>query len=468
MATPETTSETARDTEEVVAGLPVQLEAERRPTSSDDPVAAHAGAPRVPGEGAAAAAATEASLDDAGPRSAWQIRDFRVIAFGQAASAVGDAVTYTALPLLVLALTGSGTVMGIVTALETLPDLVVGLPAGALADRWNRRTMMLLADLGRAVLTALIPLSTLVGLPTIAVILVVVAPINVLRVLFLAAWTGAIPRLVGRSLIGPASSYMEAIFAIGFIVGPGIAGLLVTRIGGAATLAIDAASFLVSATALLFVRTPLRGERPTGDSHLLADIREGLRFVRDHRLLRTALAFWGATGILTAGLVPGLTYLIEHDRRLGPDVFGLVIASYSLGTLIGALVAARLSRGHLGRLLVGGALVVSAAIVGITLVDRPELMAPVAFAGGAANTLVLVAYITIRAAGTPDALLGRVGATTRMISVGLQPIGAATAGVLLDAIGGRTTLELMGLGLATAAVFAVLSPTLRSARASSL
>lgn len=423
--------------EELVGGLPAALELPSH-TVGKTPAAAHA--------------------------SPWALRDFRIIAFGEGASAVGDAVTFTALPLLVLALTGSGTLLGVVAALQGLPDLVVGLPAGALADRWDRRRMMIAADLGRAVLTALIPLSALVGIPTIAVIVAVVVPINVLRVLFMAAWTGAIPRLVGRELIGPASSYMEAIFAIGFIVGPGVAGLLVSRIGAPATLAIDAVSFVISAVALLFVRTPLRAERTLGPQHLMADIREGLTFVRDHRLLRVTLAYWGVVGILTAGLIPSLTFLIEAERRQGPDAFGLVISAYSLGTLIGALVAARLTRGSLGRLLVGGGIVVGLVVVALTLVVPAEAVAVLGFVAGIANTLVLVSYVTIRASSTPDALLGRVGATTRMISIGLQPAGAAAAGILLDAVGGATTLRLMGVGLVVAALGAAFSASLRAAR----
>jgi predicted MFS family arabinose efflux permease len=416
---------------------------------------------------ALAEAPVEPSAAPPAPASPWSLRDFRIIAFGEGASAVGDAVTFTALPLLVLALTGSGTIMGIVAALQTIPDLVIGLPAGALADRWDRRRMMIVADFGRAILTALIPLSAMAGLPTIVVILLVVAPINVLRVLFLAAWTGAIPRLVGRDLIGPASSYMEAIFAIGFIVGPGVAGLLVSRIGAPATLAIDAISFLVSAAALVFVRTPLRGERPgAADEHLLADIREGLRFVREHRLLRAAIAYWGAVGVLTAGLIPSLTYLVEGERRQGPDAFGLVISAYSLGTLVGALLASRLTRGNLGVLLAGGGVVIGAVIIGLTFVVPVETVALLGFIAGIANTLVLVSYITIRASSTPDSLLGRVGATTRMISVGLQPAGAAAAGILLDAVGGASTLRLMGAGLVVAAIGVAFSSTLRAARGS--
>lgn len=88
-----------------------------------------------------------------GTGSLWRNRDFRVFVGGQGIAALGDAVTITALPLLVVLLTGSGFLVGIVGVLTTLPDLIVGLPAGALADRVDRRRLMFLADLGRAALT---------------------------------------------------------------------------------------------------------------------------------------------------------------------------------------------------------------------------------------------------------------------------------------------------------------------------
>ena len=145
-----------------------------------------------------------------------------MVLFGQGISSFGDAVSNTAIPILVLALTGSGFAMGIVGVLSTLPDLLVGLPAGAYADRWDRRKMMLGADLGRAVLTALVPVSIWLGGPTLAVIIVVAFPINVLRVLWLAAFTAAVPGLVGRGQVPRANAVFEAVFNIGWIVGPAL------------------------------------------------------------------------------------------------------------------------------------------------------------------------------------------------------------------------------------------------------
>jgi len=149
--------------------------------------------------------ASAPTTNDTGKPALRENRDFIAVLLGHGVSALGDAVSFTAIPLLVLLLTGSGLAMGIVGVLQTVPDLVVGVIAGVYADRWDRRRIMILADLGRAILTALVPLSFLLGGPTIVVLLLVVGPINILRVFFLAAYTAAVPNLVGRKQIGAAT-----------------------------------------------------------------------------------------------------------------------------------------------------------------------------------------------------------------------------------------------------------------------
>ncbi|MEI7743911.1 MAG: MFS transporter, partial [Chloroflexota bacterium] len=230
--------------------------------------------------------------DGAVPERLRSNRDFIAVLLGQAISSFGDAISNTALPILVLALTGSGFAMGIVGVLSQLPDLLVGLPAGAYADRWDRRKMMMLADFGRAFLTALIPISVWFGGPTMVVILAAAFPINTLRVLWLAAWTASTPGLVGRAQVPRASAVFEAIFNLGWIAGPALAGILSALIGPGPTIAIDALSFFVSALALFLVRRPLRPEKRTEETHILADIREGIRFVAGHPTLRSVIVMW--------------------------------------------------------------------------------------------------------------------------------------------------------------------------------
>ena len=401
---------------------------------------------------AGAALATTALPASANHRSVIPLtenRDFKVLLTSQGISSLGDAVSFTALPLLVLALTGSGFAMGIVGAVQTLPDLVFGMVAGALADRSDRKRMMLLADLGRAMLTALIPISIALGGPTMAVILMVAAPLSILRSFFLASYTASVPAVVGRGQIGRANSYFEAIYSVGFIVGPAIAGVLATTIGPGPTLGIDAVSFAFSAIGLLLVRRDLRApvERPRGP--LLQEIREGIDYIAGEPTLRSAILFWGAVSILTAPLVSALAVHITRDLGYPPSILGLVLMAYGVGTVIGALISARTgTRGSVAPFLLGGTVVTAAALVVLAITPEVPVMVAVAIISGVAQSMVLLTYLTLRTVYSPDALLGRIGSTARTISLGLQPIGLLAGGALIDLTSGSTTIVLMGIAIA--------------------
>jgi MFS family permease len=406
---------------------------------------------------------------DSSPGDDWPAlrrnRDFIALLIGQGGSALGDAVSFTAVPLLVYLLTGSGLAIGIIGLLQTLPDLVVGLLVGALADRWDRRRVMLVADLGRAFLTALIPISFALGWPTMIVLLLVTGPINVLRVFFLAAYTASIPMLVGRQRIGAATAAFEGVLAIGFIFGPAIAGLLSATIGPAATLGIDAVSFFLSAAALGLVRRKLSSERTSsGNRHLGTEILEGVRFVARHPVLRLAVGLWSVYVILVAAWPAVMLFYMKEEHGLGADAFGLVVGGYGLGLLLGASIAGRSVRSSLGPpMLVGTGAVGVLVILMATQASVPVLIV-LATLAGIAEIPAVVGYGTLRATVTPDRLLGRVSTTARTISVGGQSLGFLVAGLLLDRIGGGATLAAMGVAVLTTALLFSLAPSLRRAR----
>ncbi|MEA2623623.1 MAG: hypothetical protein QOH61_2533 [Chloroflexota bacterium] len=432
------------------------------------PEVAIAGAPL--GEAAAAAIGASESLrtpaepgatDDAPSLAA--NRDFKIVLAGQSISALGDAVSFTAVPLLVLALTGSGVAMGTVGALQTLPDLILGLPAGALADRWDRRKMMFWADLGRALLTALIPLAVLFHWDTMAVLLIVTAPINALRVMFLAAWTGAIPSLVGRSQVGRANGYSEAILSLSFIVGPSIAGILVGIIGPRETLAVDAVSFLISAASLTLVRRPLQKGRTGPPTHLVAEIAEGLRYIVHQPTLRTVILYWSLVSVISASLVNAVIFMLRVEQGLSAGVLGLVLSGYGIGYTVGAVLAGRFAKGRLGLFMLGANTLSAAWLLVFVLVQHPVAQTISAIGAGMSGALVLISYITMRATIPPDHLLGRVGSTARMLSLGLSPIGVLAGGVLLDTIGGQETMLLIAAAMVVLSALFAFSPIMRHA-----
>ena len=391
-------------------------------------------------------------------------RDFKVLLSSQTVSALGDAVSFTALPLLVLALTGSGFAMGVVGAVQTLPDLVFGMLAGAIADRSDRKRMMFLADGGRAILTAMIPLSVEIGGPTMAVILIVAAPMSILRSFFLAGYTASIPALVGRSQIGRANSIFEALYSLGFIVGPAIAGILAAVIGPGPTLAIDAASFAFSALFLAALRTDLRAPVDRLRPPILAAIREGIAYILASPVLRSIIPVWTIIAILVAPLVTAVTVLVTRDLGLPSSTLGALLATYGVGTVIGSVASARIIN-HVrpGIMLLAGNAVLGIALILVALETFLPLLFVAALVAGAAASMALVTYITLRTAYSPDEYLGRIGSTARTISIGLQPIGLLLGGALVDRIGGSTTLALMGAAIALVSLAFVPVRAIRSA-----
>ena len=372
-------------------------------------------------------------------------RDFAKLLVSQTVSAAGDAVSATAMPLLVLALTGSGVAMGIVGAVNAGADFVMAAFAGALADRGDRKRMMFGADLGRAILTALVPLSVLLGGPTMAVIVLVTAPMAILRSFFRAGYIASMPNLVGRSQLARGNGVLETGTSVAFILGPAIAGLLVAVIGPGATLVVDAVSFAISSLGIALIRRDLRAPADRPPSRVLDDVREGFVFVVRHPILR-ALILTFATS--TAALVPigaAMTFRVVRDLGQPPAVFGLTVTAIGLGTVVGSLFAARLGPGTN----VARVMLVSVGVVGLANAVAgliPSLPAVVALnaVSGAGEVVLLVVYVSVRAGYSPDALLGRIGSTARVMALGLIPIASLIGGALIDAIGGSATLVVLG------------------------
>jgi predicted MFS family arabinose efflux permease len=281
-----------------------------------------------------------------------------------------------------------------------------------------------------------------------AVILIVAAPTSVLRSFFLAGYTASVPALVGRSQVGRANSYFEAIYSMGYILGPAIAGILAATIGPGPTLAIDAISFALSAIGLLFVRRDLRAPIDRPRQPLRTEIREGIDYILGDRTLRAIILFWGAISILISPLVTALAVRITKDLALEPSILGLLLAAYGVGTVGGSLLTARMiGRSRPGVVLLGGSLVMGLALVLVAVEDGVPLLLGTAVVAGIAQSMVLVTYITVRTAFSPDDLLGRIGSTARTVSLGLQPIGLLAGGALIDLTSGSATIALIGLSV---------------------
>ncbi|WP_167488523.1 MFS transporter [Nocardia terpenica] len=375
-------------------------------------------------------------------------RDFLLFASGQAVSALGDSLSKTALPLLVLSLTGSGLHMGLIAMLSALPMLVLGIPAGAWADRFDRRRMMLWSDVFRTILVAVVPLSAALGIAVLPVLYAVAVPLGVLYAVFEAACLSCVPALVGRDRIKEANVLFSIGNAFGYIAGPSLAGVLVATVGGAWTLGVDSATFAISAVTLIFIRRPLQAAASRAPSTMWWQIREGLAFIAGHRLLLTTLVYWAAVTFCTAPMIICVTYFVRRDLGWSPTILGGIITVYAFGAIAGALVGARLE--HSGALVMaGGTMLGGVSVLILGIVPSLPVVFGAAGVAGLGGAVAGVFYATLRAQLTPDDLLGRVTTTAQVATFGLQPLSVLVAGACLETTSGATTLVAMGIACLT-------------------
>lgn len=403
---------------------------------------------------------------DRGAPSLGRNFDFLALLVSQSVSVLGDAVSATAMPLLVLALTGSGLAMGIVLAINTGADFVMGSIAGAMADRGDRKRMMFLADAGRAVLTALIPLSVLLQGPTMAVIIITTGPMAILRGFFRAGYLAAMPNLVGRSQLARGNGILETAYSTTFIVGPALAGFLVTVIGPGETLAVDAASFAISAAGLFLIRRELKAPTDRPPSRIVDDIREGFVYVFRHPVLRSVILVFASTSAILTPVGAAMTFRIVRDLGLSPAAFGLTLTSLGVGTLVGSLAATRFGKDtNVARVLLLSVLVMGLPLIGVAFIGSLPLIVALTAVSGAAEAVLAITYISVRAANSPDELVGRIASTARVTALGMMPVGGLIGGVLIDSIGGSLTLAVMGVAMC---VIALAFTQVRSLRQASL
>jgi len=205
---------------------------------------------------------------------------------GQTVSNLGSSITLFALPLLVYKLTGSALNLGITTAATFLPYLLFGLILGAWTDRVDRKRMMISTDIARALIIASIPLLAFLGILPIWWIYVVAFIHATLTICFEAGEFAAIPSLVNRDDLVTANGRIQASYSGASIVGPLLAGVLVTVVPLTALMLIDALSFLVSSFSLMLIRISFNPGEKRAPTRIRSDVFEGLRDVLSHPVLR--------------------------------------------------------------------------------------------------------------------------------------------------------------------------------------
>lgn len=401
------------------------------------------------------------------PRNLWRQRDFPLLLGGRLVSQLGDQLQFLALPLLVVALTGSPTQAGIVLGLQTVVYLVFGLLAGALADRWDRKATMIWCEIGRGGLTATIPLAAWCGVLGMPQLFAVAVLNGVLTTLFSAANSSALPNVVSRADLPDALGAVGAASNTLRIVGASVAGVAYAA-GRMVPFAVNAVSFLVSAAALRGIRADFQRERTSASVSpraLLADIGHGLSWLWGRPVIRT-LALLDAGDSLRFGAGYLLIIMLAQHLHASPAQTGMVFTGAAVGALLGSLLAPALTRRYaLGKLSIAMLWVEALAFPGYALAPTWWLLLVVAFAESVVSPTYNVALDAYRLSVTPDAFRGRVTGAIDTLTSGAAALGTMASGVLITLLSAPTLTFLLAGWLALLALIATLSRTVRTATA---
>ena len=398
-------------------------------------------------------------------------REFAKLWVGETVSLFGSQVTLLALPLTaILVLGASPFEMGILVAAQFVPFLVLTLPAGAWIDRVRRRPVLLGANLARAVLIGIVPVTAGLGWLTYPLLLAIAVGVGCFTVVFEVAFLAYTPALVGRERLTGANAKLYGSISAAEVAGPGVAGALVSIVGAPFALAADAVSYVVSVASLGAIRRVEPTPPVTAQRNVRAEIGEGLRSVFGHPLLR-AFAFEAATFNVFSNAMNAV-FLLFLTRELGltPPIVGTVLAIGATGSVAGTVVATRLAdRFGLGNTILGAMIIACSVYLAIPLVAGPPLFvaAVIALVLAVASAFIAVTVIhviTIRQSVTPDNLLARMNASYRTLGYGMIPIGAILGGAVGEAFGLRAALLLAAIGMAVAPVWVVFTPLRRIRR----
>lgn len=384
-------------------------------------------------------------------------------------SGVGNVATLIALPVLIYRSSGDPGLTALVAALEAAPYIVFGLFAGALTDRWNRKRVMVVADVLAALLLASIPVAAWWGVLTVPHVLVVAFAGPAVGVFFDGAVFGAVPLLVGRSRIAEANSIAWSLHSFIEIVVPAAVGALLAVLHPAWLLGLDAATFALSAALVAGISRPMhdatRARPPFTVGQVFRDIGEGLRYLVGHPGVRSMTVIGTLLMVSIGGYMSLSVVWIDRVLGLGTEGwrFGVTYGAWALGGLAASLSLPRLVRRATPARIALAALPVASGLgLVVSRLQLWWLTAALMVFWAAAVTLVTINSATYRQQVTPEHLLGRVNTAGRMLSWGLGWTGGAfLAGAVVGALGLRPTMLLFASVTCVAAVFAWLSPLRR-------
>lgn len=395
------------------------------------------------------------------PRRSWRdtfsslkIRNYRTYFYGQSVSLVGTWMQMTAQAWLVLTLTHSATALGLVTALQTLPVLLLGPYGGVIADRSDKLRLMtaLQAVMGvQALLLGLLTVTHLVRFWEICVLAVFLGVNNAFEN---SPRQSFIREMVGRDQLRNAITLNSVTVNAARAVGPGLGGVLIAGFGVGICFLLNAASFAAVVTSLLLIdRSALRSSLPAPRAR--GQLREGLRYASRTREIAVPLAMMGLVGMLAYEFQVSLPVLAQRTFHGGSEVYGFMTAAMGVGAAVGGLITAALGRTGIRSMVIASTGFGAAILLGAFAPNLAVVYAAMLFVGWASVSFISIGNSTIQLASRPE-MRGRVLSLWQVAFQGTTPIGGPLVGWIIAVSDPRTGLALGGVSCLLAALGAVL------------
>lgn len=396
--------------------------------------------------------------------SLWRNRDYMLLWSGQVVSVLGSGISGIAFPLLVLALTHSPAQAGLVGAVGGLPYLILSLPAGALVDRWDRKRVMILCDVGRGINAATIPAAAAtisLHLPQLYLNAVVE---GTLFVFFNVAGVAALPRVVPTDQLPKASGQNEAASFASALVSPPLGGFLFQTLGRTIPFLADAISYGTSVVSLLCITTAFQGERGVETASLRSEIKAGLLWLWRQPLVRFIALLTG--GLNFAGnAVYLIVIILARQEGVSPAVIGVMLAIASLGGFAGSLAAPYFQQRYgFGQVIIATVWVQAILFPLFAFTTSAYLLGAI-FAGVTlCSPIYNAVQLSYRLSIIPDELQGRMNSAVRLVTYGSIPPGLALAGILIQGIGARSAILVYAGVMVLLALAVVAYPHVRHAQ----
>ena len=385
------------------------------------------------------------------PESLWTHSDFLKLWSAQTVSALGDQFTALAIPLIAaLTLKATPVQMGILTAAERVPFLLLSLFAGVWVDRLPRRPILIIGDFGRALILLSIPLAAAIHSLGILQLYVVALLVGILSVFFDISWQAILPALVSRKQIVEGNSKLETTRAMASLAGPSLAGIAIQYLSAPAVIIVDALSFFTSGGLISRIERRERHQDMAAGGRILAEIREGLSVVFSNPILRSIAACSATWNVFGTAQVTLYILFATRVLGLGPAKIGLILGVGNFAGLLGAIGTGWVTR----RLGVGPAIVGMAFLAGLATIPiavaTPRTAVPLLVLSGLIGNFGALIYninqVSLRQTITPHRLQGRMNATMKFVILGTMPLGGLLGGALGSALGLRPAIAITAAG----------------------